>query len=411
MSNKPFDVIIWGASGFTGRLVVEYLLKQYGLDGDLRWAIAGRNQEKLEAVLSELGEQSIPIFLADSMDLESLNFLVRQTKVICTTVGPYAKYGSNLVEACVTNGVDYCDLTGEVQWIRRMIDQHHEQAIANGVKIVHCCGFDSIPSDMGVYFLQKEAKARRGAYCEQIKLRVKAMKGGFSGGTYASLNNVLAEAEKDNSIYQILENPYSLNPKGDPRGKDQPDLNAVAFDEDFDAWISPFVMASINTKIVRRSHALAGYPYSKSFQYDEATLNGKGRKGKMNARLMSTAMRILAGSKPNSLLKKIVNRFSPKPGEGPSLEQRENGFYSLVLFGKYEDGAAIWGKVKGDRDPGYGSTSKMLGESAVCLAKDRKDLPEIAGVITPSIAMGDHLLERLQANAGLTFEVSDKYST
>ncbi len=409
MSNKPFDLIIWGASGFTGKLVVEYLNRQYGQGRGLTWAIAGRNQEKLEAVLKGMGDPQIPIFLADSEDAASLNTLARQTKVICTTVGPYAKYGSDLVRVCVENGVDYCDLTGEVQWIRRMIDQHHEQAKANGTKIVHCCGFDSIPSDMGVFFLQKEAFQKREAYCEEIKLRVKAMKGGFSGGTIASLNNVLIEAQEDPSIFEILQNPYALNPPGERMGRDEIDLDKFAYDEDFEGWISPFVMAAINTKVVRRSHALAGYPYGRDFRYEEATFNGPGRKGKWSARLTTRAIKVLSDSKPNSFMKKLVDRFSPKPGEGPSAQQRENGFFNLALLGKWREGGTMYVKVTGDRDPGYGSTSKMLGESAVCLAKDRERLPQQFGVITPSIAMGDALLERLVQNAGLTFEVSSRH--
>ena len=407
MENKNFDLIIWGATGFTGQLVAEYLLKQYGTGGNLKWAFAGRNQKKLENVRQQLGDEAIPILIADSQDAASLNALAKQTKVICSTVGPYAKYGSSLVAACVGNGTDYCDLTGEVQWIRRMIDQHHETAKSKGVKIVHCCGFDSIPSDMGVYFLQESAKEKYGHYCQHIKLRVKAAKGGPSGGTIASLNNVLEEAQQDPSVFEILENPYSLNPIGGQSGNDQPDLAVAAFDKDFNSWIGPFIMAAINTKVVRRSHALAGYPYGKDFMYDEATLCGTGLSGRLKAQMLSSIIGMMSSGNPDTLLKKIAGRFLPKPGEGPSKNQRETGFFNLVLFGKLKNGISIKGKVKGDRDPGYGSTSKMLGESAVCLAKDRDVLPQTSGVITPSIAMGDHLLARLEKNAGLTFELID----
>ena len=409
MDNRPFDVIVWGASGFTGRLVVEYLLQQYGTGGSLTWAIAGRNQEKLAQVLADLGNESIPIFLADSMDPASLHILAKQTKVICTTVGPYAKYGSALVEACVQNGTDYCDLTGEVQWIRKMIDEHHETAKQNGVKIVHCCGFDSIPSDMGVFYLQQQAMETREAYCEQIKMRVKGARGGMSGGTVASLNNVMVEAQSDPTIFKTLQSPYGLNPIGEQTGSDKPDLEGVEYDEDFESWIAPFVMAAINTKIVRRSHALSGYPYGSGFRYEEAMLSGAGRKGKFRASLMSRGIRLLTNSKPNSLIAKLVGRFSPKPGEGPNAKQRENGFFNLVFLGKWDSGGSLRVKVTGDRDPGYGSTSKMLGESAVCLALDREQLPESYGVITPSVAMGNSLLERLQEYAGLTFGVQSKY--
>ncbi len=405
MENKKHDLIIWGATGFTGRLVAEYLLKQYGTEKELNWAMAGRNEGKLKSVRNLLGDENIPILSADSLDLDSLNALVQQAKVICTTVGPYAKYGSPLVEACINNGVDYCDLTGEVQWIRRMIDQHHENAKTKGVKIVHCCGFDSIPSDMGVYFLQKNAKEKYGEYCKHIKLRVKAAKGGPSGGTIASLNNVLAEAKSDPSIFKLLENPYNLNPVEEQVGNDINDLAGVEYDEDFNAWIGPFIMAAINTRVVRRSHALSGFPYGKDFRYDEATLCGPGISGKLKAKMLSSVMGMMSNPNPNSLIKNITNRFLPKPGEGPSKAQRETGFYNLALFGKTKNNQTIKGKVTGDRDPGYGSTSKMLGESAVCLAKDRDSLPKTFGLLTPSTAMGDVLLERLKKNAGLTFSV------
>lgn len=402
MKKPSYDIILWGATGFTGRLVAEYLNNQYK-DGDLKWAIAGRNEEKLLTIQKELGIENIPYIIADSNDKSALTKMVQQTKVICTTVGPYAKYGSDLVAACVENGVDYCDLTGEVQWIRRMIDQHHEAAKAKKVKIVHCCGFDSIPSDMGVYFLQQKAKAQKGNFCNHIKLRVKVMKGGMSGGTYASLNNVMAEAAVNPAITKMLANPYGLNPKGEQKGKDVGDITEVVFDEDMDTYVSPFVMAGINTRVVRRSHALSGYPYGKDFQYEEATLVGKSISKRFTARLTNSVVSKVISGGPDSFLKKMADKYLPKPGEGPSKKERENGFFNLLLLGKLPDGSTISGKVKGDRDPGYGSTSKMLGEAAVCLAKD--SLSEVSGVITPSVAMGDALLKRLQTNSGLSFEL------
>ncbi len=403
MDNRQYDVILWGATGFTGRLVAEYLNKQYGASSDLKWAMAGRNKEKLATIRKEIGNGEIPLIVADSKDRTSLDKMVQQAKVICTTVGPYAKYGSELVASCVENGVDYCDLTGETQWIRRMIDQHHEAAKANGVKIVHCCGFDSVPSDIGVHFLQKEAKAQKGEYCNHIKLRVKVMKGGMSGGTYASLNNLMAEAADDPSIMTILQNPYGLNPIGEQNWKDVPDITEVLFDEDMDAYISPFVMAGINTRVVRRSHALQGYPYGKDFRYEEATLVGSSFSKRFTARLTNSVVSKVMTGGPDSFLKRMADRYLPKPGEGPTKEQREEGFFNLILLGKFANGDTISAKVKGDRDPGYGSTSKMLGEAAVCLAKD--ELSDVSGVITPAVAMGDALLERLIANSGLSFGI------
>lgn len=406
MTKKEYDVVVWGASGFTGRLVAGYLLKQYGTGNELRWAMAGRNRMKLEQIRKELDNETIPIEIADSNDRESLEKLVSKTEVICSTVGPYAKYGSLLVEICVSQGTAYCDLTGEVQWIRRMIDQFHEKAQQNKARIVHCCGFDSIPSDLGVFYLQQEARERYQQYCVEVKFRMKAAKGGFSGGTLASLDNVMAEAKHDKKVMEVLANPYGLNPDGDASGPDGRDLNKVAYDEDFKAWLAPFVMGPINTKVVRRSHALAGFPYGKEFRYDEATLIGPGTGGKIKAGIMAGVMGGLTN--PDSLLKKIATPLLPKPGEGPSKQQQENGFFAIALLGKLEDGTTIHAKVTGDRDPGYGATSKMLAESAVCLAKDT--LPETYGILTPSTAMGKALLTRLQTNAGVSFSIPERKS-
>jgi len=249
--DRKYDVVVWGATGFTGRLVAEYLNRTYGTD-KLSWAMAGRSQEKLDRVSAQIGAADIPKIVADSHDRSSLDAMVAQTRVVCTTVGPYAMYGSDLVEACIHGGADYCDLSGETQWIYRMIDQYHDIAQSKGVRIVNSCGFDSVPSDLGVYYLQKAIEKDTGTFASQIKMRVKAMKGGMSGGTYASLSNVMAEARKDPTIFKILQDPYSLNPQESPRGKDKRDLQTVKFDKDADSWIAPFVMAGINTRIVPR---------------------------------------------------------------------------------------------------------------------------------------------------------------
>jgi short subunit dehydrogenase-like uncharacterized protein len=402
---RDYDVIVWGASGFTGRLVAEYLYGKYGIDGDLKWAMGGRNLEKLQEVAQKLGIKNVPFITADSHDPKSLAKMVKKTKVICTTVGPYAMYGTELVAACVEHKTDYCDLTGEVQWMRRIIDTYHEKAKAKGVRIVHTCGFDSIPSDMGVYFLQQEAKKRFGDFCESIKFRVRAAKGGLSGGTYASLSNVMVEAEADNSIYEVLNNPYALNPKGERDGPDEPDIQKVEYDEDIKAYIAPFIMATINTKVVRRSNALLDYRYGKDFRYDEAIMSGKGISGRLKGWGGVMAIGAVMAAKPGTVIKKLIDIALPEPGEGPSKRKRESGFYNLLFIGKMEDGTMIRAKVTGDRDPGYGSTSKMLGESAVCLALDEDFSPDEGGILTPSVAMGEALLTRLQSNAGLTFTI------
>ncbi len=404
-TNRTYDLVLWGATGFTGRLVAEYLFRTYGSTGALRWAMAGRNREKLERIRAEVADESVALILADSLDRPSLDALAQQTRVVCTTVGPYAKYGSELVAACVAQRTDYCDLTGEVQWIRRMIDEHHEAAAAAGCRIVHTCGFDSIPSVVGVFFFQQKVQQFLGEYCQWVKYRLRAARGGFSGGTYASLSNVLVEAEADPSIYQVLLNPYAFNPPGERQGPDQGDLRKVVYDSDAQAWIGPFIMAPINTKVVRRSHALRGYPYGKDFRYDEAIMTGKGLSGRMKGMAVMAGTGAMMAAKPNSWLKKGLDYLLPAPGEGPSKKERETGFFNITLLGKLRDGTLIKGKVTGDRDPGYGSTSKMLGESAVCLALDRELTPEVAGVLTPSVAMGEALLTRLGERAGLHFMI------
>ena len=406
--SKEFDLIIWGASGFTGRLVAEYLFQKYGVNQSVKWAMAGRNQAKLEKVRAEVADETVPLVIANSQDDTSLEAMVNRTRVMCTTVGPYAKYGSKLVAACVANQVDYCDLTGEVQWMRRMIDQHHEAAVANGTKIVHTCGFDSIPSDMGVYFMQQEAIKRTGKPAKRINMRVAGASGGISGGTYASLNNVLAEAMEDKTIFKILSNPYGLNPEGEMSGPDEPDLTKVAYDNMAKSWILPFIMAGINTKVVRRSNALSGYSYGKEFRYEEAMMSGGGFFGQIKGYLTALPLGLMMAAKPGTFLKKILNSILPKPGEGPNKAKREAGFYNLKFYTILDDDSIVVGRVTGDKDPGYGSTSKMLAESAICLAQD--DLPDNGGVITPATAMGDKLLKRLAQNAGLTFtfDISQK---
>ena len=399
--SREFDIIIWGASGFTGRLVAGYIFSKYGTNGDLKWAMAGRNLAKLELVRSKVADKTVPIVVADSNDDESLKEMVKRAKVICTTVGPYAKYGSKLVSVCIENQTHYCDLAGEVQWIRRMIDKHHESAVANQTKIVNCCGFDSIPSDMGVYFIQKISKAKKGQIAKQIQMRVAGASGGISGGTYESLSHVNEEAHKDKNIFKVLINPYGLNPVGEQEGLDKYDLRTIVYDKASKSWIGPFVMAAINTKIVRRSNALSGYAYGKDFRYNEATLSGKGLKGRVKGFISVIPIGLMMSAKPGSLLKRIIDKILPKAGEGPNKKQRENGFYNLRFYITYEDGSKALAKVIGDMDPGYGSTSKMLSEAAICLAKD--ELSYLGGVLTPSTAMGDKLLSRLEKNAGLTF--------
>ena len=405
---RDFDVIVFGATGFTGTLVAEYLAERYGCGGDLKWAIAGRSADRLDALRAGLGAHAADLetIVADSDDADALASLAARTRVVLTTVGPYALYGSKLVAACVGAGTAYCDLAGEVQWIRRMIDKHHERAQETGARIVHCCGFDSIPMDVGVFFLQQEAKRRHGCYCTDIALFVKATRGAASGGTLASMINIIREARQDREVMRILANPYALNPAGERDGPDGRDQRKVVRDPDAGCWTAPFVMAGVNTRVVRRSHALAGYPYGREFRYREAVMTGKGVAGWVKGSLMTAALGGLVLGISWAPTRRLLQRFFlPKPGEGPGPAAREAGFFNLMQVAKLADGTVLRSRITGDRDPGYGSTSKMLAESAVCLARD--DLPAGGGVLTPAAAMGDALLRRLRENAGLSFELVD----
>ena len=401
-----FEVVVWGASGFTGKIVVSYLLETYGCDPEmLRWAIAGRDETKLKSVQRELGAEAVPLLLADSRDRSALDQLVSQTDVILSTVGPYALYGSELVAACAEAGVHYCDLTGEVQWMRLMIDAHHETAQQSGAKIVHTCGFDSIPSDMGVFYLQQQSMAAFNQYMPTVRYRLAAAAGGVSGGTIASMLNMMDEVAQDSSIAEVLSDPYALNPVNTVTGRDTNESAAPIYDEVLGQWAGPFVMAAINTRVVRRSHALAGMPYGPGFSYGEASLVGEGVRGYLKALMagITTGLGTALAALPP--IRKLLARLLPKPGEGPSPEKQVAGFFEVRLHGTSDEGdqRQIQVRVTGDRDPGYGGTAKMIAESAVCLAKEAKFGP--GGVLTPSVAMGDLLIQRLVANAGLSFEV------
>lgn len=404
--DRTYDIVVVGASGFTGRLVVEYLAEKYPVGTPLRWAVAGRNSEKLESVIAEkcpAGERP-SILIADSHDSDALGRIARDTRVVLTTVGPYAKYGSELVAACVENGTHYCDLAGEAQWIRQMIDRHQSAAAQSGARIVHSCGFDSIPSDIGVYFLQREVKSAFGEPCAAIVLLVKAIKGGASGGTYASMLNAVEEARNDRDIARILADPYCLNPGDERRGPDCRDQHGTRYCADAGVWTAPFVMEAINTRIVRRSNALLDYAYGSDFRYSEATSTGSGFGGWCKSALMTGGLAAFMLACSFEITRSgLVRRMLPAPGEGPSRQQRENGFFDLRLYGKTKNGDKMIARVTGDRDPGYGSTSKMLSESAVCLAVDKLEID--GGFWTPASAMGEVLMDRLVANAGLKFEL------
>lgn len=407
MSNaeREFDVIVWGATGFTGRLVAEYLLTRYGDDESLTWAMAGRSEAKLRAVAAELGADDIPFFIADSHDRPSLDAMVARGRVICTTVGPYAKYGTELLAACATTGTHYVDLAGEPQWMQAMADEYQDAAQDTGARIVHPCGFDSLPSDIGTFYLQREAQKRFSEPFVSIQLLLKAASGKASGGTVASLLNAVEAARKDGDVARTLVHPYSLNPPGQRQGPDQRDQNGWVFNDDIDAWTAPFVMAGINTKVVRRSNAQMDYPYGKDFRYSEATLTGKGVGGWLKASMMSLGLgsfMIAAAVKP--LRSAMQSLFLPDPGEGPNEAERTAGFFNYMAVCKRANGEVLLGKITGDRDPGYGSTSKMLAESAICLARNEATCE--GGIWSPAAAMGEPLLKRLSENAGLSFSLA-----
>ena len=407
-SDREFDIIVYGATGFTGYLVAEYLLKKYGFGNKLRWAIAGRNKEKLEKVEERLKiinpSISLPVVLADSSSIESLKRMAKKTKVVCSTVGPYALHGTELVEACILSSTDYCDLSGEVQWIRKIIALYQDLAYENGSRIVHSCGFDCIPSDIGVWFLQSYLKDNYGVVADRIKYRIKKFRGSFSGGTIASIINIFDELRKDKSLIRLVADPYALNPKDSHRGSDQNDQTKAVYDEDFNCWTVPFIMASIDTRTVRRTNVLLDYFYGKDFRYDEAVLLSKSAnsfQAKKRTFIISLSMAFLA----IPFLRFLVKFFIPKQGDGPSFEERQKGFYDIRLLARHplDSSQKVIAKIYGDQDPGYGSTAKIFGECAVCLAKD--DLKDIGGIWTPASLMASRLLKRLMNNSVLELSI------
>ena len=403
--SREFDIVLWGATGFTGRLVADYLVRNYlGGESGLRLALAGRNREKLEGIANEVGAPQLPILVGDSFDADSLNAIASKAEVLITTVGPYAKYGAEVVAACVRNGTDYCDLTGETHFVRAMIDAHEEEAKTTGARIVHCCGYDSIPSDLGTLMVQEAFKQRHGKYASQVKMAAVQMRGAPSGGTIASMLNMVDEMKENPGLRKILGNPYALNPKG-VRGPDKRDQTGARFDRDLDMWTGTFVMAAINTRIVRRSHALMGLPWGEGFRYSEVMGTGKGAKGWSRAASLTVGVIALMGSLALPLTRPFVEKRLPSPGEGPDQEAREKGSFK-TLFVALGDGGVERAIVADRRDPGYGSTAVMLSEAAICLALEGAQLECGGGILTPATAMGMRLVERLRA-AGLTFEVQD----
>jgi short subunit dehydrogenase-like uncharacterized protein len=409
--SAEFDVVLWGATGFTGRLVAEALARE---KHGARWALVGRDRAKLERVREGLARvdpacAALPIVVADAGDPASLEALAGRTRVVCSTVGPYALYGSELVAACVRTGTDSCDLTGEVQWMRRMIDAHHAEAQRTGARIVHACGFDSIPSVLGTLMLQEHMRAQHDSHLDAVRFYMGRMRGGASGGTVASMLQALDEAAKDRSVRRVLGNPYALEPDPRRRGPDGRDLMGVHYSEELKSWTGPFVMASVNTRVVRRTNALLGYAWGEGFRYSEVQAFGPGPRGLARAGAMTAGLGALVGSLTVKPLRRLVQKRLPAAGEGPSAEARERGFFEAHLRGEGRSRRTggtvrLCGKVAARGDPGYAATAVMLSQAALCLAQDA--LPAAGGVHTVGTAMGMTLVERLR-RAGMTFEVKE----
>ena len=388
--NRTFDIVIYGATGYTGRLVAEYLAHHYADRADApKWAMAARSQAKLAEVRDLIGApDDTPLIVADSDDAASMAALATQARVVLTTVGPYQLYGEPLLKACVEAGTDYADLCGEPVWMRQMVDKYHAAAQASGARIAFSSGFDSIPFDLGVLMLQREAQARFGGPAPRVKGRVRAMQGGFSGGTAASLGATMAALGRDHSLIALMTSPFCLTPGFE--GPAQPAGNKPLFDEAVGSWAAPFVMAAINTKNVHRTNFLLGQPWGADFTYDEMILTGPGEQGEAVAKHIATTPMI---GGPND----------PKPGEGPTPEERANGHYDVLFVGQMPDGRTLKYGVKGRYDPGYGSTSRMLSETGIALLA----CEAAGGLSTPGALLGPALVDRLQAEAEITFAAED----
>jgi short subunit dehydrogenase-like uncharacterized protein len=388
MADREFDIIVYGATGFTGRLVAEYLAGQYG-DGSVKWAMAGRSLTKLEEVRDEIGAPAdTPVLTANADDPAALKAMVARAQVVITTVGPYQLYGEPILAACAEAGTAYVDLCGEPAWMRQMIDKYEAAAKASGARIVFSCGFDSIPFDLGVWAVQQEAKQRFGKPAPRVKGRIRAMKGTFSGGTFASGKATMAAAAKDPSILKLMIDPFALAPGFD--GPSQPNGMVPHHDDAVGGWVAPFMMAVINTKNVHRTNFLAGQPYGADFQYDEMMIApGLGDIGKAAAEAIAK-------------LNPMNSDKGPAPGEGPSKEERETGFYEIAFVAEMPGGERLTSVVKGDKDPGYGSTSKMIAESALCLLRD---VQGEGGIWTAGALMPEPLKKRLAERAGLSFAI------
>jgi len=394
--DRSFDLVIYGATGFTGALVAEYL---HQTQSGLSWAIAGRSQRKLDLLKDRINAPDLETIVADSESSDDMRRLVTSTRVVISTVGPYARFGTPLVEACAAEGTHYCDLTGEPQWMASIFERVSPLAEETGARLIHCCGFDSIPSDLGVFVAQQRMLNQHGLFATKVSGRMGKSKGAVSGGTVASMLLAVEQAVSDPIARKVLSDPYGLYPSELSPGSDGPDQRGVRWDDRFESWTGPFVMAAINSKVVRRSNALASLVYGADFSYDESLLVDNRRSGLLMAVGMSIGMAALAIPP----LRRLISKRLPQPGEGPSVSERENGFFEFFVHAHHptdsEKDVRIC--VKGKRDPGYGATSRMLAQAGLSLAFD--DLDVEGGIWTPASALGNHLVNRL-ADVDIIFE-------
>lgn len=418
---RAYTVVLYGATSFVGQITAHYLAQflteqkpNEDASHSVTWAIAGRDEDKLkklqDEIVSKQGNKAdkVAIIIANSNDEASLDAMTKQTQVLISTVGPYLKYGEPLIKSCAQNGTDYVDLTGEAIFIKDMLDKYQDTAKQSGARIVNSCGFDSIPSDLGVYFTQQQAQDKFNQTCETIHMRVKAAKGGVSGGTIASMGTIFEEVGEDKARRKQVANPYLLNDDTDAPTTRQKNISKPEYDDDHKRWLAPFVMAVMNTRIVHRTNQLLSYEYGREFKYDEAMWMQDGVKGKLMSYGLSAGLLGFASAmmfKPSREL--LSKHVLPKSGSGPSKSEQENGFFDIRFFGTTAKQDTINTKVTGDRDPGYGSTSRMLAQSALCLAQDISQEDVAGGFWTPATAMGDKLIQRLEEHAGLSFEIVD----
>ena len=414
MKNIEYDLVIMGATGFTGKLVVEYLIENYGVENEeFTWAIAGRDINKLERLRSSFkyidsNSNKIPRLVVDSHDTNSLDKMTSISRLVISTVGPYLKFGEALVESCVKNGTHYCDLTGEVPFIRKSIDAFDIEAKKNNCRIVHSCGFDSVPSDIGVLLLQMDSLKRFDKPCDEVNLYVRSIRGGLSGGTIDSMISIFKYMGSNPGHRKLLKSPFSLNPRESLKNNTwQPILKSVKWDDDIQRWLCPFIMAGFNSRIVMRTNAITDYRYGIDFKYSEVSSYKKGLSGFLKAVVMFIGLVLIQISlKVRPLLWFLRKFFLPSPGEGPSKEIRDNGFFKLDIIGSMDNIKKIRFTVTGEGDPGYSATAKMITESALSILLNQDRIPKVSGVLTPAAGIGVVLAERLN-DKGFNFSINE----